>query len=587
VTVNYRTSHYALYDLPFIWLLCALAGLGTARLASAWRFPPGGTWGPALGLAPLVFLLGFFQHRDFSMRDRDYLASDHMRNLLMCAPGESIVVSGYDAWLFLPWYAREIAPQVGIQGLYVGALAWNDPDRVTLDRVLGKRALDLRYMQEGSAIYRTLARAAAPRPVFCDFFSILLPSTGLRWRGILMEVPTVPAAVSFDARSADLAGKLRLRGMFRPRGGEEIYVARVYGIGLNTSGRAALAAGMKEVALDLARKGLRIAPALPELHDLAARALFALGREREAETEWRNALQTASRAHQTWFEPFLGLAGLSPRGRLDARLARLEYLKSAVLAGLGPRNRFAVMADRLRKEARYDEAEKVYRRAIAAIYDSYGKSYLGEMKLPQAARSWQDALAWDPAYVQAKFSLGQVAALEERFADAAALFRKALVGVPPEARQEIESALAKAEANIKRLEEFPALEAKLKAGDPGAELLCDAGNACWNLGRTRVAESLYRRALARAPRYARAWSNLGSALVEQKRYAEAVRAYGKALDIDSGYSDAMLNLASMLAGMGKVRLAETWIERALEARPGWPEAVALRDSLKPGVPAGP
>jgi len=576
VSVNYRTSHYGLYDLPYIWLLAALAGLGVARLASSWR--------PALAAAPLLFFLGFFQHRDFSMRDRDYLASDHMRNLLACAPGQSIVVSGYDAWLFLSWYAWEIAPQDRIQGLYVGALTYNEAERRPLAALLGPRYRDMRYMEEGPAIYRKLAQAAAPRPVFCDYFSILLPSTGLRWRGILLEVPVAPAGAAFDERSADLARKLRLRGLFRPRGWEEVYVARCYGTGFNAQGRAALAAGMNDAALMLARLGKKITPELPEVHDLAARAWFALGREREAEGEWRNALQAGQNTRQVWFEPYLGLSRLASSGRGENRMARLEYLKSAVVAGMGQGSQYAAVANRLRQQARFAEAELVYRQGIAAIFDTYGKNYLDKMKIPQAARAWEDALAWNPADSQAMFSLGRIAMAEERFSDAAVLYQKALKGLPPSAREEGEMDLARARNTAKMIGQLPALEARLEAGDPGPELLCDAGNFFWTLGRVRVAERLYRRSLAKAPRYARAWSNLGSALVEMGRPEEAIASYKKSLEADPGYSGAMLNLARVYGIRGRTREANEWVERALESQPGWPEALVLRDKLR--VPGG-
>jgi len=572
VSANIRTSNYALYDLPYVWILGALAGLGVVRLSSLWR--------PALGAAPLIFVIGFFQFRDFSMRDRDYLASDHMRNPLMCAPADSIIVSGGAAGLLLPWYAREVAPQVRIQGLFVNALDVNDPDRGLLDRILGPGAAKLRYLQEVPAIYRTLANAAAPRPVFCEFFNISLPSTGLRWRGVLLELLPDPVPAVFDARSADLAGKLRLRGMFRPRGGQELYVARVYGIGFNAQGRAALAAGMNGEALGLARRGLLISPDLPELHDLCGRALFALGREREAGEEWRNALAAASRAGKNWFEPYLGLARLKGRDRSNDRLARLEYLRNAVLTGLGKGNGYSLSADRLRKQARFDEAEKVYHSAIAVIYDGYGKDYLSNQRIPQAARSWEDALYWNPGFAPALLGLAHIAEAEERFGDAVALYQKVLDGGPAAARQEAGAGLALVRDNERKLREFSALEAKINDSEPGPGLLCDAGNLCLDLGRARVAERLYRRSLAKAPRYPRAWNNLGSALVEQERTDEAISAYKKAVEADPGFNSALFNLANVLAGQGKFREAKVWIERALEQRPGWPEMEVLRDRIR-------
>jgi tetratricopeptide (TPR) repeat protein len=80
--------------------------------------------------------------------------------------------------------------------------------------------------------------------------------------------------------------------------------------------------------------------------------------------------------------------------------------------------------------------------------------------------------------------------------------------------------------------------------------LADVNN---NLGRllheTRspaVAESHYRLAICSNPHVALYWFNLGVAIEDQGRYAEAIAAYERALEIDDHAADAHFNLARLL-----------------------------------------
>ena len=89
--------------------------------------------------------------------------------------------------------------------------------------------------------------------------------------------------------------------------------------------------------------------------------------------------------------------------------------------------------------------------------------------------------------------------------------------------------------------------ARAIAGRPD---LADAYN---NLGRLHhdrgelgAAESLYRIAICAAERVARYWFNLGVALEDQSRHAEAIAAYERALELDGSLADAHFNLARQL-----------------------------------------
>jgi tetratricopeptide (TPR) repeat protein len=103
---------------------------------------------------------------------------------------------------------------------------------------------------------------------------------------------------------------------------------------------------------------------------------------------------------------------------------------------------------------------------------------------------------------------------------------------------------------------------RLEASDPeraiaayeraiaGCPELADAHN---NLGRllhaagsATAAESSYRLAICASPGVALYWFNLGVAVEDQGRHAEAIAAYERAIELDVRHADAHFNLARLL-----------------------------------------
>ena len=570
VASNYLTSYLPLYDLPLLVLLAVFGGLGASLLAARWR--------PAAALAPLLLAAGMWRSAGTVMQDRDFAARDHMRNVLACVPPGGVVITGY-AGLCFPWYAREVDPQTDIHGLFSNSLEYGDCSRPALSSVLGPGARKLAHMQEGSAIYWKAAEAAAPRKVFIDSISILRPSTGFKWRGILLELGRPSGGPSFDAESRERFHVLRLRGFLSPRIGAGVFIARYYAQGLHAQGKAALAAGRAEEALQIAKAGLLLGPDLPELLDLEARAEMAIGKTQEAERTWKRAIAVTTKAKINYFEPFLGLAEIEGRsGRTDMEL---EALRTAALMGRG-RGGPLPEADRARMNGRKAEAARVYKRAVAEAYDHYANRYLAENRLGQAAQAWEAAISYDPGSVQVLSSLGALAALEERFADALEWYGKAARVSPRSAG--VEEAFGRARVALAWQASLPALERRLDSARPSATLLCEAGNAYWNMGRERVAEDCYRKALKVCPGFARAWSNLGSALVDQRRVPEGIRAYRRALAADPENVGALVNLGAVYAGMGERRKAIELLERALRADPANGRAREMLASTRRDTP---
>lgn len=86
------------------------------------------------------------------------------------------------------------------------------------------------------------------------------------------------------------------------------------------------------------------------------------------------------------------------------------------------------------------------------------------------------------------------------------------------------------------------------------------------------AETMYRDIAEKAPGNARAWSNLGSELLEADRYEEAKAALERSLAADPTYVGAWTNLSSVLVGMGDVEAARAAALRAVELAPDDPVA---------------
>jgi len=83
---------------------------------------------------------------------------------------------------------------------------------------------------------------------------------------------------------------------------------------------------------------------------------------------------------------------------------------------------------------------------------------------------------------------------------------------------------------------------------PTVDVLSALGSAQLGLGRLGQAESTLRRAISVDDSFVPAWNNLGVALMEQRKYAEAARVFETAFKIDNGQTAAIAeNLRLALA----------------------------------------
>jgi tetratricopeptide (TPR) repeat protein len=334
-------------------------------------------------------------------------------------------------------------------------------------------------------------------------------------------------------------------------------------------------AGRPAEAEDLARLGMRFNPTLPELYCLAGRARLMAGDSDGASKLLEEALKLTRGAYM---DPYLVLAGAA-RARKDEEGA-LEYWRTAAVLGTGPQNPVIVAADdeRARGEAR--TAERRYQRAIAASFAGRGMIHFQAGRLPQAAVAWEDALAYDREMVQTRQNLGILAAMEERFDDAARWYGEALV--LDRGSLVLKEGLDRVREAGRWLARIPDFERELARGPRDADALCETGNAYWHVGRMKVAEDFYRMALHADPSSARALNNLGAVYWDEGRVKEAIEAYERALKLEPGYEEAMMNLGSVYQGLGDRTKALEWARRALSVKPGNARARKMLSELEAG-----
>ncbi|MGQ0833483.1 MAG: O-linked N-acetylglucosamine transferase, SPINDLY family protein [Gammaproteobacteria bacterium] len=105
-----------------------------------------------------------------------------------------------------------------------------------------------------------------------------------------------------------------------------------------------------------------------------------------------------------------------------------------------------------------------------------------------------------------------------------------------------------------------------------ADRLIAEGNRAEDSGELLQACELYRRAVALAPRYAKAHINLGIALEAMGDSAGAIGSYEQALAADPANPAANYNLGKLLHARGEPSRAQQLLTRALQGRPDFPEA---------------
>ncbi len=109
----------------------------------------------------------------------------------------------------------------------------------------------------------------------------------------------------------------------------------------------------------------------------------------------------------------------------------------------------------------------------------------------------------------------------------------------------------------------------------GADELIVEGNGLEDAGRLAEAEALYRQAVARAPRHARAHLNLGIVLDARGDVDGAVAAFEKVLAIDAQHPFGNYNLARLMVVRRDTARARALVAATLRAKPDFLQALQL------------
>jgi predicted O-linked N-acetylglucosamine transferase (SPINDLY family) len=157
-----------------------------------------------------------------------------------------------------------------------------------------------------------------------------------------------------------------------------------------------------------------------------------------------------------------------------------------------------------------------------------------------------------------------------QFQEAEKIYRKAIADNQDFA--ELHYALANTLVQLERIDEAETqYRVALKLKPDFAEVLGNLGNILQRLGRGGEAEECYHRALTAKPGFIEAYFNLGNLLRNQNRLSDAVAQYHQAIRLRPDYYKAHSNLGITLQMMGHLAEAEKCYRTAISIQPDFVE----------------
>jgi predicted O-linked N-acetylglucosamine transferase (SPINDLY family) len=200
-----------------------------------------------------------------------------------------------------------------------------------------------------------------------------------------------------------------------------------------------------------------------------------------------------------------------------------------------------------------------------------GTALLAQGKLDAAIARLTAALALQPDFAPASFTLAQALWMQGKLEPAAERLRHGLRLMPQVAEAHnnlglLYNALRKYDAAVESFRTALAIKPDL------AWAHCNLGNALHARRMPDAAIESYRRALAIDPGHAESWINLGNVLKEQGDLEAAVAAYRKALSLRPDNAQAHVSLGSALQAQGDLDAAIGSFRKALSLQPDHSDA---------------
>jgi serine/threonine-protein kinase len=286
-------------------------------------------------------------------------------------------------------------------------------------------------------------------------------------------------------------------------------------------------------------------PNNPWLHNAHAGGLCDLGKYKEAEAAYREAIRLKNDYPEAYYNLGVAMSDQGPHKEAE------EFYRQA----LGIKNDFPAahynLGVALSNQGRHAEAESAVRQAIRLRYDYpnahalLGTALSGQGRPKEAEAAYRQAIRLKQDDPGAHNNLGVALGRQGRLKEAEEAFRQAI---------RLEDGMREAHSNL--------------------------GDALRRQRRYKEAEQAYRHALRLEQDNPKARYRLGMALTAQGRYKEAEQAYRHALRLEQDNPTAHYQLAYVLSAQGWHKEAEEACRQAIRLQHDYPEAhIGLGNTL--------
>jgi tetratricopeptide (TPR) repeat protein len=343
--------------------------------------------------------------------------------------------------------------------------------------------------------------------------------------------------------------------------------ARAFG----TLGRALVAKGEHQGAVDAFQQALLSRPQDGDLHVKLGKALCALNRCPEAEVAYRRAIELDPALIEAHFS--LGNL-LAEQGRLNEAA---DVYRALIARGSESVAALVNLGNVLMDQGAYSEAVEVYQHSVvlrpdfAAGYRNLALALQQDGRFEDALAACAHAMSREPEDVNNHIVMGDVLLALDRAEEAVALYRQALHLAPDNAKLHCNLGVAlHRQGELKAARQSNQQQFSPGAGGAGAP----KPSSTVLRESPELAEALhaYRRAIVLNPRDARIFTNLAACLRELGRPDDALQAYRDAIALDPNDARTFADLSACFCDLERFDEAKEACQRALSLDPGNPFA---------------